>query len=279
MNIKLATYGVSTTGNMKALLMSLSSILLGRDLPSKILIRMEGEYPSTSEFYLEQLFDLARIKGVSISLTVEESRGIRYARDWLIDNTTTPHLWMGDDDVIYDHECLFTFYQALGQLDQTKLAYINGTKADVNNRRGYRDFSKRVYRAKDAKDGAGYNFIWEGESKLVRSPTCDTGNLFVNVGAIKGSGCRFEYFSHSTNSSGDDTLFSLLCHKAGLEGYFATGARAWHLEKPAVTSFNEFAARKNLVYAQALNIGMKPDEAAEAVKQMLAWEQLREKSV
>ncbi len=278
MSLQDVTYGVSTTGNMKALCMSISSILLGTHLPCAIISRSEGEYPAFSEFYLEQLADLARIKGVSFNITVEPSRGIRYARDWLIASCLTKYLHMGDDDVIYETNNLCRLHLAATGKEDKTLSFIQGTKADVNNRRGYNDFSKKIFTDADATDGAGYNFIWEGFGKVVRSPTCDTGNLLLHLPNIKAAGAKFEHFEHSTNSSGDDTLFALLLRKAGLDGYFATGARAWHLEKPKVTSFNEFAARKNLVYSQALLIGFSPTEASQAVEQMLAWEHLRPKA-
>lgn len=270
------SYGVSTTGNVKALVASLSSVLLQLSPPSVIFIRSEGEYPITSEFYLEQLFALARIKDIEVSFHVGKSLGIRHARDWLIRNSPTELLWMGDDDVIYAPDCAGTLISSTldPAVDPETLAYINGTKADVTNRRGYRDFSLKTFQSCDALDGAGYNFVWEGPNKVVKSPTADTGNLLINTRNVIKKGIRFEHFEHSTNCSGDDTLFALLCHRAGLLGYFATGAVAWHLEKPQVTSFNEFAARKNLVYQQAIAIGYAPNAAAKAVEQMLAWEKL-----
>lgn len=264
------TCGITTTGNMEALHMALSSILMQEYLPSKILLRFEGKFPSFATFYVEQLSELARLKGVLFSLTVDTSHGIRYARDFLIDNCTTKLLWMGDDDVVYSPHCLrmlITAYNTVSaEFGDGVVSYVNGNKPDVNNRRGYEDFTTTPIPSSSVKNNDGYNAVFSGANCIVECETADTGNLLINVSNIRRHSIRFEHYEYAFNSSGDDTLFALLCKKAGLMGFFSTRADSFHLEKPNVR-FNEFAARKNMLLAQCKLEDIDPS----FLRSMLPW--------
>ena len=263
------TYLVPSTGNVQALLMSLSSVLMQTVKPKGILVRMEGEYPAFGSFYFEQIAALARILGIEFTITTDKSRGIRYARDWLIDKCPTSLGWMGDDDVIYAPHCLSELLE--GQKDAEHMhpfitAYVNGNKPDVNNRRGYDNFEIEFKDSSKVKDHDGYNFFFEGEGQTVLCNTCDTGNLLIDVLNIRANGIKFEAFAKSWNCSGDDSLFALLCHKEDLKGYFRTRADSYHLEKPNVR-FNEFAARKTMLLRECELLGL--DETQ--LKNVLPW--------
>lgn len=263
------TYGVTSVGNLQAILMSLTSVILQLKPVSKILIRMEGEYPAFGNFYMEQLAALARIKGIEFAVVTDSTKGIRFARDWLIDNCTTKFLWMGDDDVVYAPDCHANLFAAFEQLSlkDKNIAYINGNKPDVNNRRGYDDFKLEVVAGKDAQDNCGYNYLFSRPGKTVRCHTCDTGNLFLNIENLHAKPkARFQVFKKAYNSSGDDTLFALMCQNEGLSGYFRTDADSFHLEKPGVR-FNEFTARKNMLLRECEILKIDPKK----LDSMLPW--------
>ena len=246
------TYGVSSTGNIQALQMSLVSVLMGAYLPSKIIVRMEGHFPSFGTYYMEQIAELARHKGVEFSITTAKSQGVRHARDWLIEECRTTYLWMGDDDVLYCPNCLSNFVAALTEIDEDTLGYVNGNKPDLNNRRGYTDFGTAVIDSSTVKtDGSqGYNAFFGGKNRVVKCDTADTGNLLIHVPNVITKGVKFQVFDEKWNAGGEDTLFALMCQKAGLTGWFSTRADSFHLEKESVR-FGEFAARKAMLKREA----------------------------
>jgi hypothetical protein len=241
------TFGVSCVGNVEALQMCLASVLQGKLLPCTIVVRFEGPMPSFGTFYMEQLSDLARFKGVEFVMTVAKSKGIRAARDWLLEICATKYLWMGDDDVIYDPECLsnFEFVTSAGE----EFAYLCGTKADVNNRRGWKDFNTKVHSHEDVREDCSFNHHYDKKKCFgltARIHGMDTGNCLINLSAIRGKKIRFQMFDESTNCGGEDTLFALACNHAGLTAYFVPSAQSFHLEKPRI-NFGEDAARAEMV--------------------------------
>ncbi len=263
------TLGVTSTGNLRALTMALSSVLLGSELPCRILLRLEGEFPSFGDFYLEQVSELARVQGVEFVIHVARSQGIRNARDFLLRESRTKLLWMLDDDVIARPECLSAFMEADRLLAQTQgngWGYVNGTKPDLNNRRGYKDFSTVPLRGDQAKENQSYNQFYEGPGVLVRHSTADTGNLLINVPAVLTQGIGFNTLPASTNAGGEDTMFALQCAQKGLSGWFHTGARSYHLEKPE-TRFGEYAARKQYLLTEAARLGLPTS----SIELMMPW--------
>jgi hypothetical protein len=241
------TFGVTSTGNMKALLLCLSSVIMQSEPPGHLLVRLEGEFPAFGEFYLEQLVDLARQKSITFNLTVARSNGVREARDWLLDNCRTYYLWMGDDDVVYDARCLEFLYWSMQQLRPEEVGFIVGTKPDVNNRRGYGDFTREPLKEADAKDYCSYNQFYDGRPKLVRMRTADTGNLLMPIPTLFTHQIRFSQFRTSANASGEDTLFAGACAKAKLQGWCQLASVGYHLEKPT-GGFNDFGARTEMLY-------------------------------
>lgn len=255
------TFGVTTSGNIRALTMALASVLQGNVIPAKIILRFEGSVPGMNDFYLEQLACLARFKFVDFQLSIAASVGIRAARDWLIDTTTTTFLWMGDDDVIYAPHCLEELMQgytnAVKMSARHAVGFINGNKPDLNNRRGYGDFTLVSLDSRNVKDRDSYNQPFHGPGRTVFHNTMDTGNVLIHVHNTKAKKIRFSHFGRSYNAGGEDTLFALLCHRAGLLGFFHTRADSFHLEKPEVR-FGEFAARKNMLLRECELLGIDP---------------------
>jgi hypothetical protein len=247
------TFGVSSIGNTQALCMCLASVLNATVVPARIQIRLEGKLPEFAHFYLEQISELARFKGVDWIMQVANPRGVRAARDWQLDNCRTPYLWMGDDDAIYTPQCLEAFEAGIVQIEAMRQrkdwAYCCGSKPDVNNRRGYGDFNRDIHYAKDLQENAAFNFFWDADDcwgTFARIQTCDTGNMFLKMSVVNANKLRFTVFEDSLNSGGEDTIFGLRCKKAGLDAWFIPSAVAYHLEKPQV-NFSEFAARGEMV--------------------------------
>jgi len=244
------TYGVNTTGNIQALLLNLNSVAMQTVLPAKVVVRTEGEFPSFSNFYLEQLADLFRLKSVEFSIHLASSKGARVARQWHLDNCTTDFFWGGDDDVVFDSDCLSILYNTSQTLEIYEWGYIGGTKADVNNRRGYKDFNTSINPSSEIKDECNYNVLYEPRKSIspVKIKTLDTGNMFLNIRELRESKVSFTPFKESANCSGEDTIFALECSKNGFMGWYVPEAVAYHLEKPIEhTQFNEFAARKEML--------------------------------
>jgi len=253
------TFVVSTKGNTQALAMCLMSIGTQTAVPGTVIVRMEGEMLKFSDFYLEQACDFLRKFGVDLQLRLSVSRGVRTARTELMKAAKTELVWMGDDDCLYRTECLAELLVGLEDgtnrvRDNVPLAWVQGAKPDINNRRGYKDFSAQVREGKAANNHEGYNFFFTGEGKTVLCDTLDTGNVLFtkNVRYV-----REHLFAHNEkefNSSGEDTLAALYLQSKGYFGVFRTSAGCIHLEKPT-DGFDEFSARKNYIQATAENCG------------------------
>lgn len=255
--LKDTTFGVCCTGNIQALLMCLSSVLQGTLLPRIITVRLEGHFPAFSNFYLEQLSALARHKGIEFNISVGDARGVRAARDWQLNNCRTSLLWMGDDDVIYSPQCLEMLDKAEEETEpyfreDGEFGYVVGSKPDITNRRGYGDFSTKVLPTDELKNFDSFNQFYQGPFRLVRVNTLDTGNVLLNVEAMRAKGLTFNPFKESFNSGGEDTLMGMRMNGAGLYGFFCPNAASVHLEKP-MPAFNEFAARGELLL-RSLNV-------------------------
>jgi hypothetical protein len=269
------TFGVNSCGNTEALQMCLASVLNASVLPKAIQIRFEGHLPSFGRFYMEQLSELARFRGVEFTMSVAKSEGVRAARDWQLANCKTDFLWMGDDDVVYAYDCLE--YLSKGATDILKrddqCAYICGVKGDLNNRRGWGNFQMKIHKKEDVHDNCAFNWFYDKEDCAKLYPriwTCDTGNVLINLPLVRSKDIRFTVFEESLNSGGEDTIFALECGHAGLTAYFVPSAHAFHLEKPVV-NFNEHAARAEMVLRVADLRGYSGEQMDYVRKIFMPW--------
>jgi hypothetical protein len=251
--LKEVTFGVSSKGNTQALVSCLLSVLNARVIPGTIQVRLEGDFPGMNNFYFEQVSELARWQEVNFHVAVARSQGVRASRDFHLNSCSTPFLWMGDDDVAYRWDCLSEYYRAYAYLrDQqpeifSSLAYLAGSKPDLNNRRGYANFDTSINPESALQDGCSLNHVYDTRGDVYpRVVTIDTGNAFLNLQRIHEKEIRFSLFDDSLNSGGEDTLFGLQCYKAELTGLFVPRACGYHLEKPTV-NFGEFAARGEML--------------------------------
>jgi hypothetical protein len=257
-------------------MMCLSSVLNATVLPGKIQIRFEGELPGFGEFYLEQLAEFARFRGVDFVMQVAKSKGIRAARDWHLDNCDTQYFWMGDDDVVYAYDCLQYLHEGAEVLRKkfsAKLCYICGSKGDLNNRRGYGNFQMSIHKKEDVHDNCAFNWFYDKQDCHGLYPeiyTADTGNMLFNMEVVRQHDLRFSLFEESMNSGGEDTLFALETRHRDLKAFFVPSAQAFHLEKPVV-NFNEFAARAEMVLRVADLRGYKGEHLDYVRKVFMPW--------
>lgn len=247
------TVGISSKGNIQALLMCLSGVLNApRCLPAQINLRLEGDFPGINSFYLEQIACLAKMRGVRFSFELFRSTGVRDSRDWQIENCRTTWLWMLDDDVIPHADCLNAYYNGMSSLQEKgglNPTFLAGSKCDVSNRRNYPNFDLKTYSPEHVVEGANHSLVYDYNTclgKIAKTQVLDTGNVLFCVSVIREAGCKFRQFEDSLNPSGDATTYSLVLAKAGLHGYFCPAAIAYHLEKPN-GGFNEFHARGEML--------------------------------
>lgn len=272
-------FGVNTVGNVQALSLCLLSVLQGEVLPAKIQIRCEGDLPVSNNFYLAQLSDLARLKGVEVSITRALSQGVRFARDWQISNASieTPYLWMGDDDAVYDYRCLKNLIKAHeldSKAEKNSAIFVSGTKVDVNNRRGYVNFELNKRPIDELKDNCSFNHYYgidEIDARYVKSYTADTGNLLIHTHLVQSHGIRFSLFEDSTNCGGEDTLFALECWHNKRRGIYAPAAVAFHLEKEKI-NFSEFAARAEMLLRVSEQRGYSKELVDKMKAACMPWE-------
>lgn len=292
MKIKPLAYNVafvvSSRGNMQALTGCLTSIAMQQLLPCKVVVRLEGEIMGLSNFYFEQSVDLLRVMGIDVQVQCAASRGVRIARTSLLQAVSGyPYVWMGDDDCVYDSACLSELLVAKDEAekylrDEVKLGWVQGSKPDVNNRRGYKDFSIEIREGLKANNDEGYNFFFTGPGKTVLCSSLDTGNVLFCLNSLLGNALTAfgegdilrSVFNHTTpeyNSSGEDTLCALYLKSRNLFGVFRTSANCVHMEKQ-VGGFDEFSARKNYIAATAIKNGYITEADADlTLRSVLPW--------
>jgi hypothetical protein len=241
------TAGISCKGNIQALLLCLSSICNATFRPARIQVRLEGELSGIANFYLEQLSDLARLRGIEMSFALCRSTGARDSRDWQLQHCATKWLWMLDDDVIADADCLEAYLSVSPGTASSD--FLAGSKCDVNNRRNYPFFDMCPQRPLPLREDANHSLVYDVDfCWAICAPTkaLDTGNCLLNVTSIRNARVTFRQFPDQLNCSGDGTTFWLALEHAGLVGYFVPSAVAYHLEKPG-GGFNEFNARGEML--------------------------------
>lgn len=258
--------GIPTTGNIQALLISVTAILQGSVLPRRILIRSEGHFPAFANFYLEQLADVARQKGVEFVFAVMQSEsGLRGAFDWLLRECNSDYLWVVADDVLPDPDALGYLKSAAERLlsDKRPWGYICGNKVDVNNRRGWPDFAQTPEIAKDFCPTYGNYPNKNGtvQPLVVRNLLLDNSHAMFNVRSLREHNIWSRCFSFGFMSGGDDTLFGARVNDPELDlpGYFCPCSKAFHLEKEK-QNFDEPTARAEALLRQMQLLGVPTAE-------------------
>lgn len=254
--------GIPTTGNAQALLIAVTAILQGNVLPRRILIRSEGHFPAFSNFYLEQLSDVARQQGVEFVIAVMQSEsGLRGAVDWLLRECNSDYLWVVADDVLPTTNALSYLRTAAERLQAEKRpwGYVCGNKVDVNNRRGWPDFAQMPEIARDFCPTYGNYSHGQGAAQplVVRNLLLDNSHALFNVKSLREHNLWSRCFSFGFMSGGDDTLFGARVNADGLPGYFCPCSKAFHLEKEKdKQNFDEPTARAESLLRQMQLMGI-----------------------
>ena len=270
------TLGITSAGNVRSLCMTLLAVVNARYVPQRALLRLEGDPSGINDFYLSQIASWYRLAGVDLRIAICAPKGIRAARDWLLDECQTQYLWMMDDDVVPAADCL----QMLCASQTSDItAALQACKTDLSNLRGYADFNNIVHTKSELKDGVSYNHRWDqwpgsppahAILPTYRVWSMDTGNVLLDVLRIREKGVKFSLFKDSTNCGGEDTLFAMSLYHAGYEVLFSPWAKSEHLEKPVVR-FNEDAARCEAVSRSMDALGMSPDLKAKMKTALMPW--------
>lgn len=248
------TFNVGTIGNIEALNCCLTSIANQTILPYKVNIFLCGDIPSFNNFYLEQICSLLRYKGIEVALLITKDYGITRMYDRFIEETKTQFCWFGNDDVIYDNDCLQNFCLVINTGVETP--FYTGTKPDINNRNGYRDYSKQV---KDTvKHGDSPYSFYKKEAllgKFAYRKHPDLGNTIFDLDIYKK---RMVMFTNNLDEFepkvlGDDWIIGA---KLGT-GLIVPSAQAIHLDKPSLNTFNRHTTNKALVSRTLTLLGLE----------------------
>lgn len=243
-------------------------------LPARVLIRAEGQFPIFDDFYLAQLADVLRQKGCEFHWALCAPQGLRGSVDWLLNECHSRYLLMVADDVLIDPLAVERLSQASASLDSTvgteAWGYVVGNKQDVNNVRGWPDYSQKPIRA--VTDYATTYGVYDvtPTSVLVRNHLLDNSFALFNAAAIRKRRVTETQFPYGFQCGGDDTLFGWVLRKAQLPGYFMPMAQAFHLEKPqGAQNFTEPAARAEALLRQAQLLGISLTRAE--IEQMFPY--------
>lgn len=266
---------VNTTRGDEALMMCLSSVLLQNRPPDQILVNFNGPFPAFGKFYLEQLAELARHRGVAFAFAVSPSLGVRAARQETFKTLSGSSclMWMGDDDVVYVPSCLDQLLTCYESATQTKLfdkVYVQGSKPDLNNRRAYGDFKSEIFTsqnelAKSSIHEVSPNRFYSATAfadKAFATSAFDTGNVLLDPFLAASEDVSFDPFPDSAkNVGGEDTLFGAMLRKKGWTGLLAPSAIGYHLESPvSMKPWDVMKERGEMILRSADALGLDKDE-------------------
>jgi hypothetical protein len=267
------TLGIVCYENIQGLTLALTSVLCAGKCPRTCFVYLTGEIPQFNNFYLEQLAVLARFKGVNFGIDIGPNKGIRYARDYILRRTGIfgRYLWMIDDDVIVEHDCFERLGKAITNEKHKGVAYMNGVKGDVCNRRGYQNFDLRIH--DKAEDFGSFNHFYKmtPEVESFRCNTMDTGNVLLDR-MFLSEGVVFSPFADTTNAGGEDALFGLQLNQT-YQGRFCSTARAYHLEKEKLR-FDEFSSRAEALLRSCELLHLSKEDLK---REMMSWAYLDNK--
>jgi len=250
---------LASRGDLRCLLPCVFSVLIQEGV-DRLAIYMTGEFPAFGDFYLEQMLSLADIRGVRVEIIRAGKLPVRIVRDLMVtDNASEEFLWMIDDDVVLhpkSGEGILKMLEHSGKAAWKNIAAVTGLKADVNNRRGYPDFEIKELPLEAFEKGS-YNCLYQmSPMEWFICNTLDTGNLVLNLKAVRNSGAVFQPFKVSANSSGEDTLFAMQLIEKGFLLMKTNCFLAYHLEKDS-KPFSEFAARKEMLLRAQESLSIK----------------------
>lgn len=277
------TVGISCLGNMAGLKCCLAALAAGRTMPANLNIRLESDIPGINDYYFEQLLCVFRFYGVAVNLQLRHAHGIHTTREAQVQACQTKWLVLLDDDVMPDG-ALLQVYSFLIETVSEGVVMIQGTKPDLNNRRGYADFLLEpvAYPKNLTKDGNFNHPLIDEHVGITYAEMgtrfCDPGNMALNVELYHEHGLAFRLFDIMVKrAGGEDTTFAMQCVSKGLKRLWTPAALVWHLEKElSQTRLTEHAYRKEALLRAGEQAGLFNERLTHKVfeESILAWEKL-----
>jgi len=259
----------------------LVSVLMGEKLPNIIRIVTQNDPANYADFYTGQINALARRLGVDV-VWDHPSRKLTHAEflagslEWGCDFQGLYHLWLLDDDVVYTSRCLKELYTSW-EYAHPNAAFIQGSKSDVNNIRGYNDFRFDPVLKEEPLPHyppTHWNYQYRDDGCIFPCALMDSGNVLIPLEGLESFemwdkiaalGKREDY---TINIPGDTWLSAcILSQRPNTYGYLNINAQAHHLEKPNGAS--AFASPMEL-RREAFNYEMKIHELPEKVVQTIS---------
>lgn len=266
---------VSSKDNPVALNLLLTSILVSGYPEAlfnlRVVVRLEGT--TLPDFYREQLSAAFMAHGAHVVFVQMPSVGVHQMREWQLKTSllgSARYVLMLDDDVILTHNAIAQVALVQQELCSTgkEFAYIQGTKWDCSNVRGYKDFGLTPVHPDQATN---YNIPVQVGYSSHRAPTrwLDTGFALFDRSVVKKHNLTFAPSNLDSFAfcGGEDALFALSCAHKGITNYWAKDAQAIHLEKPGGSRFTEAAYRKEAVLRAAQLCGYDTSYISE----FMAW--------
>lgn len=242
---------VGTIGNAHALTLTVQSILTQSHLPRAVTVFDCSEVGVGRDYYYQQLGQVATLFGVEVVTRVVGPTPLDKMYDRMLDDAIATdklkYMWLCNDDVLYMPHCLKHLHTVAE--DSAEVSAVCGTKPDITNQRGYKDWSRKVRHIEDCFDGAPPYAIYDTLSlAAVRRQHLDLGNALIRVSAVNELGVRFEIDrSCDETSFGEDWVWAARMKKQGLVTVFSPSATAFHLDKPSGSPFGRYSTERQLL--------------------------------
>lgn len=296
------TVAISMVGNLDGLKCCLSGLASGTMMPGHLNLRLEGDVPGVNDYYFEQLLCAFRFWGVEVNIQLAHARGIHATRDAQVENCKTTWMVMLDDDVLPDGHLLEVYNAWVAKTGKppgmgegtftgsdfaaAEFLMVQGTKPDLNNRRGYADFEAKPVPFPKVNEDFNFNVPHTThalghavQTRWMGTKFCDPGNMMLNVPLCRKMGIQFQPFKQIVRrAGGEDTIFAVQAIAQRAKRLWLPAAFVWHLEKPAGKfRLTEHAYRKEALLRSAEQLGVFDSGSLtreQFTESLLAWERL-----
>lgn len=269
------TVCVPSLNNPEGLNLFLTSLISSVDLTTwveHVVIRLEGLWKPN--FYREQLIETLKVLGIPVTICYKTSVGSHELREWQLYSPTigdSRYVLFADDDVILDPRALSNLISGCLLKQEENFAYIQGTKWDCSNTRGYKDFSiKAVSYGEATNFNVPVHYDSAFRHDLKPCYWLDTGFALFDRKVVADNDLTFTSLGRNAFTGGEDALFALQCESKGIKRFWVPMAQAIHLEKE-VTRFSDHGYRKEAVLRAAEQLNYPTDR----IHEFLSWVPIR----
>lgn len=272
------TICIPSLNNSEGLNLLLASIIGSLNLSlwvEHVVLRLEGTWKPN--FYREQLIETLKVLGIPVTVCYAHSIGSHALRDWQLYNSIVGSRFVLflDDDVILDCRAIDSIVGTSSKLirsdSNVKFSYLQGTKWDCSNTRGYKDFSIQHTTFFGA---VNYNVpVYYEEEHKHSTKSCywlDTGFALFDRKTVAENDLTFVPLLSNAFTGGEDALFALQCESKNVARYWVPTAQAIHLEKETLR-FSDHGYRKEAVLRAAEQLKYPTDR----IQEFLSWVPIR----